>query len=135
MLAFPWKGECRAMPELLPISPSALLIDEQNPRISQPNSGQNKALQSLADLLQGKLHRLADHIVKNGINPADLPIVMPFKDDLNRYVVLEGNRRLAALRALENPEWLSGSIAPGILTSIRKLSKSYQTNPIARLLP
>ncbi len=121
------------MPEALSLSPSTLLIDEQNPRISQPNAGQTKALQSLAALLQVKLQKLCEHIVKNGINLSDRPIVMPFKDDLNRYVVLEGNRRLAALKALENPEWLSGAVAPGILTAIRRLSRDYQANPIDQL--
>lgn len=121
------------MPETLSISPSALLIDEQNPRISQPNAGQTKALQSLAALLEGKLQRLADHIVANGINLADRPIVMPFKDDLNRYVVLEGNRRLTAIRALENPEWMSGFVAPNVLAAIRRLSKKYLDNPVEQI--
>lgn len=121
------------MSETIQISPVDLLIDEQNPRISQPNAGQHKALQSLAALLQKKLQKLADHIVDNGINPADLPIVMPVKDDLKRYVVLEGNRRLAALRSLENPESVSGSVSPGVLTALRKLSRTYQSNPIEHI--
>jgi hypothetical protein len=45
-------------------------------------------------------------------------------------MVLEGNRRLAALRALENPESMVDAISPGILTQIRKLSKEYQNAPI-----
>lgn len=121
------------MSETIQISPVDLLIDEQNPRISQPNAGQHKALQSLAGILQKKLQKLADHIVNNGINPADLPIVMPVKDDLKRYVVLEGNRRLAALRALENPESVSGSVPAGVLNAIRKLSRTYQNNPIEHI--
>jgi hypothetical protein len=121
------------MPETVPLSPADLLIDEQNPRISQPNAGQLKAQQSLANLLQVKLQKLAEHIVANGTNPGDLPFVMPFKDDLNRYVVLEGNRRLAALRALENPEWLSGFVDAGVLTAIRKLSRKYLDNPIEQI--
>jgi hypothetical protein len=121
------------MPETIPIKPADLLIDEQNPRISQPNAGQHKALQSLAALQQKKLQRLAEHIVQFGPNPADLPIVMPFKDDLNRYVVLEGNRRLAALRALENPELLADSVDASVLKAIRKLSRDYQSNPVDQL--
>lgn len=122
------------MPETIPIKPVDLLIDEQNPRISQPNSGQHKALQSLANLQNKKLQRLAEHIVHNGVNPADLPIVMPFKDDLNRFVVLEGNRRLAALRALENPELLAGSVDASVLKALRRLSTEYQNNPAEHLL-
>ena len=73
------------MPETLPIRPADLLIDEENPRISQPNAGQNKAHQSLAQHQQRKLQMLARDIVQNGLNPSELPIVMAFKDDLNRF--------------------------------------------------
>lgn len=122
------------MSESLSIRPADLLIDEQNPRIPLPNAGQHKALQSMANLQQAKLQRLAEHIVANhGTNPAELPIVMPFKDDLNRYVVLEGNRRLAALRVLENPELIVNSVDPAILKAIRRLSKSYLANPIEQV--
>ena len=55
---------------------------------------------------------------------------MPFKDDLKRYVVLEGNRRLTALRALENPEFLVDAVGSGILSAIRRLSRQYQNAPI-----
>ena len=43
-----------------------LLIDEENPRISQPNIGQHKALQALAQHLQRKVQALAAHIVRHG---------------------------------------------------------------------
>jgi hypothetical protein len=122
------------MAETLSIRPADLLIDEQNPRITLPNAGQHKALQSLANLQQSKLQKLAEHIVNNnGTNPADLMIVMPFKDDLNRYVVLEGNRRLAALKVLENPELLVNAVDLGVLKVIRGLSKKYLASPIEQL--
>lgn len=92
------------MPESIAIKPADLLIDEENPRISQPNVGQHKAQQALAKHQERKLQILAKDIVQWGMDPSNMPIVMPFEDDLNRFVVLEGNRRLTALRALENPE-------------------------------
>jgi hypothetical protein len=58
---------------------------------------------------------------------------MPFKDDLKRYVVLEGNRRFTALKALENPEWLVGAMQPSDVEEMRRLSKDYQENPIESL--
>lgn len=118
------------MPDTLAISPVNLLIDEENPRITQPNVGQHKAIQSLANLQQRKLQVLARDIVKHGVNPTELPIVMPFKDDLQRYVVLEGNRRLVALKSLENPELLVDAVTKPVLTEIRKLSHEYQENPV-----
>lgn len=122
------------MAETSAIRPADLLIDEQNPRIAQPNTGQNKALQALAEHLGKKLHVLARDIVNHGLNPTDLPIVMPLAGNPGRYVVLEGNRRLAALRALENPESLVDAAAKGVLTQIRRLSKSYHENPIEALV-
>jgi len=56
------------------VAPVDLLIDEQNPRISEPNAGQRRALELLAEYLDPKLQALAAHIVANGINQADLPI-------------------------------------------------------------
>ncbi len=118
------------MPETIPIRPVDLLIDEENPRLSEPNAGQHEVQRALAKHLGKKLTALAVDIVNFGLNPSDLPIVMPHPSNPARYVVLEGNRRLAALRALENPELLTNAVSRGVLTEIRKLSKEYQQNPI-----
>lgn len=112
------------------ISPADLLIDEENPRILQPNVGQNKVIQALARLQGRKLLTLASDIVSYGLNPSELPIVIPHEGDPKRYVVLEGNRRLAALRALENPELVVDAVEAKVLKEIRKLSHAYQDNPV-----
>src|SRR5258708_37220532 len=111
----------------LPVA--SLLIDEENPRLSNPNAGQREALRSLASYQGRKLQMLAADILVHGLNPSDLTIVMPFDTDENRYIVLDGNRRLAALRALENPDSLVDTVGKGVLTEIRKLSKKYQEAP------
>ncbi len=115
------------------ISPADLRIDEQNPRLGEPNVGQHKALQELAQLLGRQLLVLAADIVQHHTDPSSLPIVMETGEP-GRYVVLEGNRRLAALRALENPEVVADSVKPAILKRLRSLSKQYQQNPIEELL-
>jgi hypothetical protein len=116
--------------EIIPIRAADLLVDEENPRLPQPNSGQREAQRAIAKDQQRKLLVLARDVVRYGLNPADLTIAMPFNDDLNRFVVLEGNRRLVALRALENPETFAGALEPGVLTEFRHLSKEYQQNPV-----
>jgi hypothetical protein len=118
------------MADLQPLAPADLLIDEENPRISQPNAGQQRALQTLAQHLDRKLVVLAGHIVQHGIDPSTLPIVMPVLGMPVRYIVLEGNRRLAALRALENPESVAEAVTPKVLKALRRLSRQYQDNPI-----
>ena len=66
------------MAETVQVPPADLLIDEGNPRISQPNTGQQKVLKALAQHLGPKLHVLAADIVGNGLDPSNVPIVMPF---------------------------------------------------------
>lgn len=118
------------MSETISVPPSDLLIHEENPRLPLPNVGQRGAIRGIAEQQQRKLLMLAKDIVAHGLNPADLPIIMPSGDDLKRYVVLEGNRRVAALKALENPESLVGTISSNILADLRRLSKQYQVAPI-----
>ena len=118
------------MPETVSTTLPSLLIDVNNPRLPQPNVGQREAQRAIAYEQDRKLVVLAKDIVEHGTNPADLPIVMPLNDDLKRYVVLEGNRRLVALRALENPEWLVGAVGAGVLAMMRKLSKDYHEAPL-----
>ncbi len=120
------------MAESLLIPVSNLLIDTENPRLSQPNVGQREALRELAEDQQSKLLKLAQHIVENGPNLSELPIVMP-TDDRRRYIVLEGNRRLTALRGLESPDSLSGALFPTILSGFRRLSPIYEQNPVEEL--
>jgi len=112
------------------IRPADLLIDEENPRILRPNLGQHAAIQALAQLQGRKLLALAKDIVKYRLNPSELSIVMPHEGDSKRYVVLEGNRRLVALRALENPELVVDAVEAKVLKEIRKLSHVYQDNPV-----
>jgi ParB-like chromosome segregation protein Spo0J len=118
------------MPELLEIPLSDLLIDAQNPRLVQPNVSQREALRSLAQMQGPKLIVLAKDIVEYGLNPAELSIVMPLLDMRNRYVVLEGNRRLTALRALENPDLFAEAITSSALRQIRTHSKKYRAAPV-----
>jgi hypothetical protein len=119
------------MAEPLSIPISSILIDAENPRLSKPNVGQREALRELAQEQQGRLIKLAEHIVEHGPNLSELPIVMPF--DERRYVVLEGNRRLAAYRGLENPDSLVGALTPTLVAALRKLSAIYQQNPVESL--
>ncbi len=96
--------------------------------------GQREAQRAIAQDQQRKLLKLAEDIVAFGLNLAELPIVMQQKDDLHRYIVLEGNRRLVALRALENPEWMIGAFNAALFTRMRDLSRAYLQNPIESTL-
>lgn len=116
------------MLDVVPVRPADLLIDEVNPRLDQPNVGQREAQRALAREQQRKLQMLAKDIVENGLNPLEMPVVA-LADD-GRYIVLEGNRRLTALKALENPDSVADAVDAGVLKEIRKLSKRYRETPI-----
>ncbi len=118
------------MPDYLMVPVTTLLVDQLNPRLSQPNTGQRDTIRALARVQGRKLIGLAQDILDNGLNPSDLTIVTPYGGDAGRYVVLDGNRRLTALRALENPELLADAVALNVYNAIRRLAASYRNSPI-----
>ncbi len=76
-----------------------LLLDEANPRFGKPLSQDDMLARLAAD---SKTQKLATHIAANGVNPLDIPAVTSATKP-GRYVMREGNRRLAALKLLTNP--------------------------------
>ena len=121
------------MPDYSAIAVTNLLVDELNPRLAQPSSGQQNAIRALATVQGRKLQVLAADIVNHGLNPSDITIVMPFGGDGERFVVLDGNRRLTALRALENPELLVDAVPQSVYRSIRRLALKYRESPIREI--
>lgn len=115
--------------KLIPLAD--LLVDVQNPRLAEGSEGQRETLRALAEEQGPKLSVLAQDIVEYGLNPGDPFYVIELPDSASqRYVVLEGNRRLAALRGLENPDLFSGAVNTRVLNALRKMSKTYQQAPI-----
>lgn len=82
-----------------------LLLDLENPRYGEVHS-QAEAMKAIIEHQGQKLVNLAEHIAMNGMNPADLPLVM---SKGKNFIVLEGNRRLAAIRLLERPALAAGT--------------------------
>ncbi len=119
------------MGDILAISPADLVIDPMNPRLIEPGGGQRQAQRAIAHDQQRKLLRLAEDIARWGVDPATLPIVMRVDD--RRYTVIEGNRRLTALKSLENPESINGAVDSVVLEKLRATSKAYLENPVERI--
>jgi len=114
----------------LPIS--SLFLDCENPRLENLQESQTEAIRALisAPKQKQKLLRLAQDIVEHGLNLSELPIVMPSNGD-HQYIVLEGNRRLAAIKLLENPGNFVELYTGKALAQLRNLSLEYQKGPIA----
>src|SRR5437588_5813091 len=85
-------------------SPLSILLDPHNPRLSQAEEGQSQPSLLQTMLTRFKLEELAESIVATGYVPFD-PLIA-FRDGSDIYI-LEGNRRIAALKLLLDP-----SLAP-----------------------
>jgi hypothetical protein len=83
-----------------PHSPLSILLDPHNPRLSQVEEGQSQPSLLQTMLTRFKLEELAESIVATGYVPFD-PLIA-FRDGSDIYV-LEGNRRIAALKLLLDP--------------------------------
>jgi hypothetical protein len=95
----------------------SLLLDTLNPR-HDPVESQREALGALLDDKGApQLLRLVEDIAEFGPSPIELAMVVP---DGNLYIVVEGNRRVAAMKILKNPGLAEGS---KIRRQIRDLSR------------
>ena len=79
-----------------------LLLHSDNPRIGTVST-QREALQKILDEQEDKLAELAESIATDGMSPIERLLVRREKEGSDRFVVMEGNRRLAALKILCNP--------------------------------
>lgn len=100
-----------------------LLLDVANPRF-EAVGGQREALQSVINDQGSKLAKLAQSIAERGLNPMDRLLVAPSKGAPSKFVVREGNRRIAALKILQNPDVLGTLDVPAPLA--RRLQTSAQ---------
>ena len=107
-----------------------LLFDEENPRLPQAHLGQSGTLRSMARRQGIKLQSLAADILREGLNLAYLFIVTPHPTQTGYYIVLDGNRRLAAIRAMEAPDQIAEVMAVAVASAIKRLSSAYRTDPI-----
>ena len=84
------------------ISPDKLLLDVENPRFGlSESSSQSEALKYLFDT--SDIKELWHSIVENGFLPYE-PLVAFQVPGTDKYIVVEGNRRLAAVKSLLKPE-------------------------------
>ncbi|WP_428969206.1 hypothetical protein ACQR50_16950 [Sphingomonas sp. Xoc002] len=84
-----------------------LQLDLQNPRLVEAET-QLGALKSLIDIGPGYFRTLMTSIKDNGLDPGDAFYVLADDEDETSFIVVDGNRRLAALRVLSEPSVLKG---------------------------
>jgi hypothetical protein len=85
---------------------SHLKLDQTNPR--HPELGSQREIiewmTSGTGRIGEKLVALAKDIAAYGLNPANRTMVVKDESEKNQFIVLEGNRRLTALKLLNNPD-------------------------------
>lgn len=110
-----------------------LLLDIINPR----HGILEKQSETLAEIIRdqrGKLLKLAKDVVDFGINPSDLTIVIPSKDGSGKLIVLEGNRRLAAIQLLRDPTLAALGYDTRSISAFKLHSERYKKSPVDRML-
>ena len=99
-----------------------LILNIQNFRIVAQAS--QKAARDAIIAEQGrKLSVLAKDIIENGLSPFDLPMVIDAEDGNGSFIMMEGNRRLVAIKLLLDPELARGS---PIYRTFSKLHRDHE---------
>lgn len=91
-------------PTLKEIHFDNLKLDSQNPRL--PKSYRNKTEEEIIEfmLLDAATLELMQAIGKNGYFEGEQLLVVEDENDKGNYIVVEGNRRLTAVKLLSNPD-------------------------------
>jgi hypothetical protein len=118
------------MAEPVQIPLSDLLFDTENPRLVETQESQQAAALELARQQGDNLLRLAEDIVQHGLDPTSLTAVVATGDRRKRYKVLEGNRRIVALRALETPSLISPALSSTGNRKLGELARRYALDPV-----
>src|SRR5438094_9070724 len=80
-----------------------LQLDTENYRTGK-KADQRQAIRALIEEQKHKLVHLAQDILDNGLSPLERIMVSPVAGETNRYSVIEGNCRIAALNLLFQPD-------------------------------
>ncbi|MEU5334475.1 hypothetical protein AB0G51_14260 [Streptomyces asoensis] len=98
-----------------------LSLDRQNPRHDVPTPTTREAITALLAEDPEKWVNLAQDIAAEGLNPTELTIVVEEEGDM---VVIEGNRRISALKALLDPGLVEDS---GIRQQIGIIARRHRS--------
>ncbi|MDP3545522.1 MAG: ParB N-terminal domain-containing protein, partial [Phreatobacter sp.] len=102
-----------------------LLLDLENPRIGTAK-GQSDALESIVRLNTQHFRNMMASIKANDLDPGDSFYVIADEEDEGSYTVVDGNRRLAALKVLHNPDLLDGThLSDSVKKRLRDASAEF----------
>ena len=103
---------------------TSLLLDQRNPRLEVQTSHRD-AIRTLTSSDPQKMLSLVEDVVDHGLNPLDNIGVSQSSQSPGRYLVREGNRRVAALLILHNPDIIKGAVSSAFEEKIRRFSARF----------
>lgn len=112
---------------------SELNLDLENVRVGsrlEPQPDQRGAIRALIDDQKHKLVNLAIDVLDHGLSPGEPIWVTPDPNHKGKQIVLEGNRRVCALKIMENPRLADGT---EVDTPFANLAKEFAKKPIRNL--
>lgn len=107
----------RVLEDVRRVTVDALSLDLNNFRFAVEQPDESMAFNYLFD--EQEVMSVANSLLREGYRTNEVPLVV---EENGRYVVLEANRRVSALRALRNP-----SLVPNHRDSLEKLVRRHQT--------
>jgi len=100
---------------------SSLLLDVDNPRFQLEQHERSQSALGTKLIMGYDVQTLAESIARNGYFANDPLVAVMSKEEVGKFVVVEGNRRLTALKALCDPAFRAELYDPPLW---EKLSKS-----------
>ena len=116
------------MHSLKKIPVANLTVNIENPRYEMVGN-QPEAINLMVKEQKKKIINLAEDIVQYGLNPSELPIVAPHEREKGHFNVLEGNRRVVALKLLHMPDLVKEHKA--VYKRVKDLSHKFRSTKIA----
>jgi len=116
----------------LEIELDQMVLDKENPRIGLVLT-QSDALSAVVQLDVRHFRTMMQSIKDNGLDPGDSFYVIDDEED-GEYIVVDGNRRLAAIQVLSNPTVLKGTNLPeSVTSSLIKITENFEQRLVASL--
>jgi len=117
----------------LELEQDQMVLDKENPRIGSVST-QSEALSAVVLLDARHFRTMMQSIKDHGLDPGDSFYIIDDDSGDEGYVVVDGNRRLAALQVLVNPVILKGTSLPeAVVSSLEKVAEGFDHKLVADL--
>lgn len=122
------------MPRRVDVPIADMLLDPGNARLGQEQTSQQATALALAKQQGRRLVKLAESVTNKGLDPAQLPVVVATNDKRRSYKVIEGNRRVLALKALDTPSLVQSVLTASEFRKLMTLSQKFAASPIDEVM-